>query len=318
MSDIDATTDFAVDLRAAARFVTLHARLLDRHRFALLLGRRADSGEGDSDTGAVAARVLTALDAYRNPDGGYGWGLEPDLRDGTSQPVGALHAFEVLHEVAARHADPIVHDRASTLCDWLAAVSLADGGLPFALGVRDRTGCAPWWADADTTTSSLHITTAVAAAAHRLAEHVPAMREHPWLRSATRYCLANIEAMEHGHAYELRYAIDFLDAVHDSVPAASEQLRRLGALIPPSGVLPVAGGVESEALRVLDIAPWPDRPARSLFAPDVVRAELVRLASLQHDDGGWPVGWATVSAGSELEWRGALTVRAAALVVVNA
>ena len=45
-----------------------HARVLDRRRFELL------SGE------ANVAGVLAALDGYRNPDGGYGWGLEPDLR----------------------------------------------------------------------------------------------------------------------------------------------------------------------------------------------------------------------------------------------
>jgi hypothetical protein len=37
----------------------------------------------------------------RNPDGGYGWGLEPDLRSVTSQPVGAMHAMEVFAETAA-------------------------------------------------------------------------------------------------------------------------------------------------------------------------------------------------------------------------
>ena len=54
-----------------------HARLLDRRRLELLL----DGGEPTA--------VLAALEAYRNPDGGYGWGLEPDLRATESQPGGA-------------------------------------------------------------------------------------------------------------------------------------------------------------------------------------------------------------------------------------
>ncbi len=58
----------AVDLAAAEAFIETHARILDRHRYALV------SGDGDAE------RVLAALAAYRNPDGGYGWGLEPDLR----------------------------------------------------------------------------------------------------------------------------------------------------------------------------------------------------------------------------------------------
>jgi hypothetical protein len=45
------------------------ARVLDRRRFELL--------NGDTDD---PSPVLAALDGYRNSDGGYGWGLEPDLR----------------------------------------------------------------------------------------------------------------------------------------------------------------------------------------------------------------------------------------------
>ena len=71
-----------IDLAAAAGFIATHARVLDRRRFELQ--------NSDGDTGAV----LAALSAYRNPDGGYGWGLEPDLRSPESQPGAAWHAFE--------------------------------------------------------------------------------------------------------------------------------------------------------------------------------------------------------------------------------
>jgi hypothetical protein len=69
------------DLAAAADVLAGSARVLDRRRFDLLFG------DGD------AASLFAAADAYGNPDGGYGWGLEPDLRSRTSQPGGALHAF---------------------------------------------------------------------------------------------------------------------------------------------------------------------------------------------------------------------------------
>ena len=119
--------------------------------------------------------------AYRNPDGGYGWGLEPDLRAPESQPGGALHAFEALEDVA-----PVTSPRAAELCDWLDAVTLPDGGLPFALPVADASGCAPFWAQADPSSSSLQITAYVAAAAHRVAAHDPAVAAHPWLARASR------------------------------------------------------------------------------------------------------------------------------------
>src|SRR5829696_1657235 len=152
-----------IDLPSAVSFLATHGRVLDRHRLALLLG-------DDDPAGALAA-----LDGYRNPDGGYSWGLEPDLRAPESQPAGALHAFEVFGEAA-----PTVSPRATELCDWLDSATLADGGLPFALPVADPAGCASFWAEADSTTSSLHITTAVAAAGVRVARHDPAVARHPW------------------------------------------------------------------------------------------------------------------------------------------
>jgi hypothetical protein len=105
-----------IDLPAAAAFITTHARVLDRRRFAVRF-------EGADPDGALAA-----LDAYRNADVGYGWALEPDLRGPESQPGAALHAFEVFEDVA-----PATSPRAMELCDWLASASLADGGLPFVL-----------------------------------------------------------------------------------------------------------------------------------------------------------------------------------------
>src|SRR5690606_13853442 len=71
-----------LDLAAAAAFMARHARVLDRRRFEFLLGSTS------------ADAVSAAVDAYRNPDGGYGWGIEPDLRAPESQPAGALHALE--------------------------------------------------------------------------------------------------------------------------------------------------------------------------------------------------------------------------------
>lgn len=49
--------------------VLANARLLDRHRLAVLLH------------GAPVAPVLDALRAYRNPDGGFGHALEPESRE---------------------------------------------------------------------------------------------------------------------------------------------------------------------------------------------------------------------------------------------
>jgi hypothetical protein len=286
-----------IDLAAASAFMTTHARVLDRRRFSVLLG------DGDPE------QVLAALDAYRNADGGYGLGLEPDLRSPESQPGGALHAFEALLDVA-----PLTSPRAVELCDWSESVTLPDGGLPFAFPVSDPTGCAPFFVEADPTTSSLLITAAVTAMAQRLSRHDRAVAGHPWLDRATRHCLDAIDAMGGGgpspHALEVRFALDVLDALVDDRPELDAAIKRVGAVIPAGGSMHVRGGLADEMMRPLDFAPAPDRPARALFAPEIVAADLDRLASLQDEDGGWRIDFATASPAAALEWRGYATVEA--------
>jgi hypothetical protein len=286
------------DLTAAAAFMAGHARLLDRRRFDLLMGQ-ADAGP-----------ALAALDAYRNPDGGYGWGLEPDLRAAGSQPIQALHAFEVMHECKADAA------LAVELCDWLGTVSLDDGGIPFTLPVADPTACAPWFTASDGT-SSLQGTAAVASTAWRVAHHHAAVASHPWLVGATAYCLDTIATRDHLSAYETLFSLHLLDAVHDTHERAPELLARLVAAIPPSGSIPVEGGLADEHLRPLDYAPLPGSPVRAYVAADVVEADLTRIEDGQRDDGGWDVSFASFSPMAGLEWRGYATLTAVALLIEN-
>ncbi|MDQ7805008.1 hypothetical protein Q5425_14780 [Amycolatopsis sp. A133] len=288
----------SVNLPAAASFMATHARLLDRRRFELL--------GGETNAGAV----LAAVDGYRNPDGGYGWGLEPDLRAPESQPGGALHAFEVFEEIA-----PDTAPHAAELCDWLASASRPDGGLPFALPVADPAGCAPFWVQADPAEATLQSTAFTAGVALRVARHDRAVREHPWLSAATQYCFRAIrELSSPPHAIALSFAVQFVDAAHELHEEAAALLAHLAAFVPADGLAPVDGGADGETLRALDFAPWPDRPARALFDNGVIDAELRRLAGEQQDDGGWRVDFASYSPAAALEWRGYATVRAVSIL----
>jgi hypothetical protein len=284
----------SIDLNAAAEFMAAHARVLDRRRFELRTG------------GTDPAGVLAALDGYRNPDGGYGWGLEPDLRAPESQPGSAAHAFEVFEDAA-----PATSPHALALCDWLESVTLDDGGLPFVLPLSTTAASAPWWQSGDPTTSSLQITAFTTAVAQRVAAHDSAVAAHPWLERATTYCLDAIAALDDApFAYVLAFSIQLLDAVHDSRSEATVLLEKLGAHIPANGRVAVRGGTEGESLNPLDIAPHPDQPSRELFAADVIEADLERLAAAQHDDGGWSVDYLKISPAGALDWRGVATIRA--------
>lgn len=278
-----------------------HARLLDRRRCELLFG------DGDRES------AVAALAGYANADGGFGWALHPDLRSKSSQPVAAMHAFEVLEEIA-----PLTSPLAMSLCDWLDRASLADGGLPFGLPGADTPGSAPLWAGADHSRSSLLITSAVCGIAHRVAGHDPAVAEHRWLSRATEYCLGEVAAMDRpSMAIEFRFVLQLLDALHGKDADAAGQLERLGAFLPASGTMPVEGGAEDEKMRPLDFSPEPDRPLRALLATEVIADDLDRLAAEQPPDGGWDVDWLVYSPAATLEWRGEATVRALKTLKAN-
>lgn len=284
-----------IDLGGAHAFMTANARVLDRRRFEAIVR--------DSDEARTA--VVTGLDAYRNADGGYGWGLEPDLRAPQSQPAAALHAFEAL--VAA---GPRTSPHNPALLDWLARTSLDDGGLPFALPIEDATACAPFWAGADPSESSLQITTAVAAQAHRAGRHDDAIRTHPWLARATGYCVEQIRGIgERPFAYVLSFSLQLLDGLAGEDAEAHELLERLMRFVPADGVLPVAGGAEGETVQ---IGSEPGLPLHDLLGPEAVADGLDRLEGAQLPDGGWPVDFDSYSPAAALEWRGYSTVNAVA------
>jgi hypothetical protein len=294
----------SIDIARAASFLAAHGRVVDRRRFGLLTGEATSQNR---------AAVLAAVEGYRNGDGGYGWGLEPDLRAPESQPAGALHALEAIGD-----AGPETTPATVRLFDWLDSVTLPDGGLPFALPIANPVACAPFWVETDSGESSLQITAGVAAQAHRVARFDDQAKEHPWLARVTRYCFDAIAQMDEApFAYVLSFALQFLDATADTHPEAQELLRRLGQFVPADGAVPVVGGAEGETLHLLDFTSKPGRPVRGLVDDTAVAHDLDRLEHGQQADGGWAVDFTSYSEAAALEWRGYATVSAVAILRAN-
>jgi hypothetical protein len=280
------------DIRAAQRFVTLHARLIDRRRM-----------DGDP------ALVRSALAAYQNPDGGFGY-LEPDIPDPGSQPIAALAALEVLHEIEAPPDDPLTVGVAR----WLETVTRPDGGLDFVLPYdADAIPHAPWMAPPEERSSSLHMTAAVTAAAHRAG-----VGEGPggdWLDRASAFVW---EQLEHPPrpGYETKYVIGFLDAVPDR-DRAEATLDVVAGTLGSREAVPVSGGTEGEALTALTIAPWPGHAGRRLFDQAAIDRQLDELAAGQRADGGWTFDWLAWDDAVSWAWRGKLTVDALRTLAAN-
>jgi hypothetical protein len=138
------------------------------------------------------------------------------------------------------------------------------------------------------------------------------------LARATRFCLDAIGALgPDPHAYEVSFALQFLDAIAESGIDVGDQVAALTRHLRDDGSMAVAGGTADETLRLLDFSPLPGRPSRSGLSRSTVDADLERLAALQQDDGGWVVDYATTSPIAALEWRGYATVKAITTLRAN-
>ena len=279
-----------LDVKAAEHFVHANARLLDRHRLAVLLHS------------APVEPVLDALRAYRNPDGGFGHALEPDVRAPESEPAAVLHALDALAGIGAL-GDPMVDQAVA----WIATISYPDGGVPFVMPTAAAYPRGPWMTPSD---GGSQLTYALAGLLWE------AESRDPWLERATEWCWAKVESSEELSAYSVKFALDFLDRVPDEARAAAaiEALRgRIGA----DGSIPVPSGIEDERLTPLTLSERPGRRSRALFTEDQIEGDLDRLEHGQLDDGGWMFDWLEWSPGQGVEWRGAVTLRALATLAAH-
>lgn len=279
------------DIEAAAQFVAANARVLDRRRFERLF------------RGGAAAGVRDAVAAYRNPDGGFGHGLEPDCRDPASQPAGVELALSTLDETDAWD-DALV----TAACDWLQAIAPAEGGAIAVLPSVTDWPHAPWWAPEPGGPASLIQTGQIAGTLHARAV------THPWLERATSLMWSRIEALDTLNPYEARGVTRFLDHVPDR-QRAHQMLERIASLL--AAVVTLDPDAPGETHSPLDLAPLPGSIARGLFSDDVIDAHLDHLAAGQQDDGGWTFNWPAWSPAAELDWRGSITVTALDILRAN-
>jgi hypothetical protein len=270
-------------LAAAERFIQLNARLIDRHRFAFHF--RAGPAEP----------VLAALRAYANPDGGFGNGLEPDLRGAASQPVPAQHAIEIMHEVGAVD-DPML----ARLCDYLTAITTPDGGVPSVLPTVREAPHGPWWQTTDDPPGSLVPTATLAGQLHMIGA------DHPWLAPATGFCWTQIETLSEVGAYQALAVLTFLDHVPDRERAAAAFDRLRGSILANTALDPNATG---EVFFPLDFAPDPAGRGRRIYPDDVIDEHLDALVEAQRDDGGWAVNWEIWTPVVGHQWRAHMTVQ---------
>jgi len=281
------------DFDAAAAFVAANARVIDRRRFERLF------------TGGPSAPVRDAVAAYRNSDGGFGHGLEPDCRAPGSQPAAAEMALRILDEAGAWDQSLV-----RGACDWLATVAPATGGAAFVEATLDGWAHAPWWVPEDGHPASLIATGMLAGTLHARGF------AHPWLDRATEVMWDRIAMLAEPQPYEMFGVLAFLQHVPDR-DRAEDAFGRVGPLILERELVTLDPQAPGETHGVLDFAPEPTSLARRLFDDAAVKAALDHLAQAQLGDGGWTFSWLSWSPAAERDWRGFLTVDALRVLRAN-
>jgi hypothetical protein len=281
------------DFDAAAHFMAARARVIDRRVFQRLFQ--------DGAAGPVRAAVA----AYRNDDGGFGHGLEPDVRTPASQPAATEMALRVM-DLTDEWDTAMVKGA----IDWLASIAPAEGGTAFAEPSVADGPHAPWWVPAEGHPASLIQTGQIAGMLYARGF------SHPWLDRATGLMWERIGTLAEPNAYEMFGVLAFLEHVPDR-PRAQAAFDRVGRLLLEGNLVALDPEAAGDVQTPLDFAPLPGSIARVLFDDATIAAHLDHLASGQRDDGGWMFNWLAWSPAAEDDWRGFLTVDALRVLRAN-
>jgi hypothetical protein len=277
---------------AGRAFIQRQGRLLERRLFAACF------------EGGPAAGVVDALRGYRNDDGGFGHGLEPDKRCPASLPIDAEIALQALLMAGTVDA-PLVLGA----CDYLATVAASakcNGAVPLAFPVIEAYPRAAHWTDW-TYEPGLNPTAGLAGLLSRLGA------DHPWVAEATAYCWDQLTGPESpelpAEAHALNEVLVFLE--HSPERDRAEAVAaRVKEQLPRASSFRADPDDPGYGLTPLTIAPLADSRWRTLFADDMLAAHLDRLQRDQQPDGGWPITWEPPSDAARLEWRGIVTLGA--------
>jgi hypothetical protein len=281
------------DFDAAAAFMAAHARVLDRRVFQRLFA------------GGAAGPVRDAVAAYRNDDGGFGYGLEPDCRAAASQPAAVELALRLM-DVSDAWDERMVRDA----IDWLVPVAPAEGGAAFVESTVADGPHAPWWVPEEGHPASLIQTGQISGLLYSRGF------AHPWLDRATEVMWSRIEKLAEPGGYEMFGVLAFLQHVPDRARAA-QALEHVGPLLTECGLVAVDPEAAGGAHTPLDFAPLSGSIARALFDEATIAAHLDHLGAAQRDDGGWMFGWPSWSPAAEADWRGYLTADALRILRAN-
>lgn len=279
----------------ARSYVFTHGRGLEQQLFAYHFEKGS------------AADVLRELVRYQNQDGGFGHGLEADVRTAASSAVATQMAFNVLRTVQATSTDPIVRAAIQYLVNTLDAASLV---WPIVPPEVEDAPHAPWWNYADVARNFDGFVVNPRAALVGFLHEYAALLSDAFLVMMRTALLDHLSA--HPEPLDMHDLFCCLTLVASpNLPSeAAAQVRARILDDAPRVIVTDGGQWGGYGMMPLDAAPSPDALLADLVPRAAVDANLDSLIETQLADGSWPIPWSwgdlhpTAWAEAERDWKG--------------
>lgn len=274
----------------ARDFIFTNARMIERRLFQFHF-------ENDDAQG-----VFHAVYAYRNSDGGFGHGMEPDTASPESQPLFSIMALETLDEVGSLNAELILND----FMPYFERVTTDKGGIPWMFRPTRAYPCADHfktikeWAALSTTAPLLAIL-------EKYNIYIS------WMKKAEEFIWSEFERIQERHAFcHLCTPRRLMFLQHTrSQEKAQKALLDMKKWILADGVICKDRRDEGWGLygkpHSLCYAPEPNNLLSDIFTKETVDTDIDELITRQKDDGRWDT-WYGLSEGMKLEWAGIQTL----------
>ena len=274
----------------ARDYIISNARILERRLFQFYFENGNNEG------------VFHAVYAYRNSDGGFGHGMEPDTASPESQPLFSIMALETLDEVGYLTKEIILKD----FMPYFESITTEKGGIPWMFKPKSDYPCeghfktVKEWAALSTTAPLLGV----------LEKYDI---DNPWMHKAEEFVWSEFERIQNKHVFCYLCVPRWLTFLTNtrSKEKATKRINKLKKWILEDGVicmdkLDKGWGLYGKP-HSLNYANSSESPFYSLFTKETIESDLETLIKKQNDNGSWDT-WYGISEGTKLEWTGIQTL----------
>ena len=274
----------------ARDFILTNARMIERRLFEFHFGKGNPEG------------VFHAIYAYRNTDGGFGHGMEPDTASPESQPLFSIMALETLDEIGYLNRELILKD----FMPYFKSITTEKGGIPWMFRPKSEYPCGDHF-------NTVNEWAAISTTAPLLGILEKYKIDIPWMKKAEQFVWDEIERIKEKHVFChlcVPRRLMFLQHTKNRIKAekAMEDLKKW---IVADGVLCKDKSDDGWGLygkpHSLSYVPYPGSILNPIFSKETIESDIEGLIKKQKNDGRWDT-WYGISEGTKLEWAGIQTL----------